>query len=84
MSTPEGLLARTVEHLEHRDPDLVLRLRGRDPSAPLTLVEVRAIVVRLRSQMLDATFDDTHIGPDISATSELYEAWRQVLEGMEV
>ena len=81
-ATPGPLLARTIEHLEQRDESLVERLRSRDPDSPLSAVEVRAIVVRLRALMLDATFDDTHIGPDIAATSELHEEWRAVLEGM--
>ncbi len=76
------LLARTIEHLDHRDPSLVERLRSRDPGTPLTAVEVRAIVIRLRALMLDATFDDTHIGPDVAATSSLHEEWRTVLDGM--
>jgi len=77
-----NLLERTITHLEHLDPQLVERLRERDASTDVSSVEARAIVVRLRKLMLDETFDDTYIGPDISATSQLYEEWRRVLEEM--
>lgn len=67
---------RTANLLRHRDPDLAAVLDGRDVGDPLSVVEVRAIVVRLRALMMDATFDDTHIGAEIEETSELYELWR--------
>ena len=54
-------------------------LETKDSTSALTLVEVRAVVVRLRAMMMDATFDDSHIAADISETSEMYEWWRQKL-----
>ena len=75
----QDLRRRTARLLGGRDPDLAGVLHARDSTSALTLVEVRAIVVRLRSMMMDATFDDSHIAADISETSELYEWWRQHL-----
>ncbi len=70
---------RTAKLLEDRDSTLAGLLATRDPRGAMTTVEVRAIVVRLRALMMDATFDDTHNDADISETSELYEWWRQHL-----
>jgi hypothetical protein len=65
--------------LGDRDPALAKVLETRASAGALNVVEVRAIVVRLRHMMMDATFDDTHIAAHISETSELYEWWRQHL-----
>lgn len=78
-SREQAIRQRTARILGDRDPALSGMLETKDQTSALTLVEVRAIVVRLRTMMMDATFDDTHIAADISETSELYEWWRQHL-----
>ena len=50
---------RTAKLLENRDSSLAELLETRDPRGAMSTVEVRAIVVRLRALMMDATFDDT-------------------------
>lgn len=67
---------RTAKLLGNHAPTLVAVLEQKDV---LALVEVRAIVARLRTLMMDATFDDTHTDADVAETSELYEWWRQHL-----
>ncbi len=86
MTPPDPSLAhdhairqRTAKLLGNRDSTLADLLKTRDPRGVMSTVEVRAIMVRLRSLMMDATFDDTHNDADISETSELYEWWRQHL-----
>lgn len=78
-SIEPAIRQRTARALGDRDPDLAGILETQDSTSPLTVVQVRAVVVRLRSMMMDATFDDTHLAADISETSELYELWRQHL-----
>jgi hypothetical protein len=75
----QAILQRTARLLGDNDTALVGVLETRDSIEALNAVEVRAIVVRLRTMMMDATFDDTHIAADISETSEMYEWWRQHL-----
>lgn len=86
MTPPDGLSAadkavikRTITVLG-RDSDLSGSLQTLDGSASVPIVLVRAIVVRLRSAMMDATFDDTHVGGDIVEASDLYERWRRYLQ----
>lgn len=78
-SRDQAIRQRTARLLGKQDPALAGVLATRDQTGTLTVVEVRAIVVRLKSMMMEATFDDTHIAADISETSELYEWWRQHL-----
>ena len=78
-SSEQAIRQRTGRLLRDRDPALADMLDTRASAGALNVVEVRAIVVRLRHMMMDATFDDTHIAAHISETSELYEWWRQHL-----
>ena len=75
----QAIRERTVRLLGSSDATLAGMLETKDSTSALTLVEVRAVVVRLRAMMMDATFDDSHIAADISETSEMYEWWRQKL-----
>jgi hypothetical protein len=75
----QAIRQRTAKLLGNSDPALAGMLETKGSTSALSLIEVRAIVVRLRAMMMDATFDDTHIAADISETSEMYEWWRQRL-----
>jgi len=78
----QAIRHRTARLLGDSDTALVGVFETRDSIGAMSTVEVRAIVVRLRAMMMDATFDDTHISADISETSEMYEWWRQHLSQM--
>jgi hypothetical protein len=78
-SSEQAIRQRTARLLRDRDPALADMLDAQASASALNVVEVRAVVVRLRHLMMDATFDDTHIAAHISETSELYEWWHQYL-----